>query len=251
MRPMLPALALFAVVALGGAAAAQPAVITVPWREGEVYAVTTTPGRVTDIVLEPGEELAGTGPVAAGDTARWIIGDSESGSGPARRRHVLVKPTAVGLSTNLIVSTDRRTYRIELRSTPGAYTASIAWRYPADELVAVRRAAPPQVVAAAAATPAVAEPAIERLNFGWRLSGEAPWKPVRVYDDGRRVVIEFPPGGEMPPLFELGPKGEAQLMPYRVAGRRIVVDRLFAEGELRLGEGRRQARVRLSRAPAP
>lgn len=242
------------VACMAGPAVAQPSTVVLPWREGAIYTVTTTPGRVTDIALEPGEALAGAGPVAAGDTARWIIGDSESGAGASKRRHVLVKPTAAGISTNLVIGTDRRSYHIELKATASAYMASVAWRYPAGELVALRGpSAPVAAPVPLSASPPRAEPSIERLNFGWRIEGEAPWKPERVFDDGRRVVIDFPAAAtEMPPLFERSPKdGAVQLLEYRVVGRRIVVDRLFADGELRLGEGPRQARVRLQRTAAP
>jgi P-type conjugative transfer protein TrbG len=230
-------------------AAAEASAAEIPWSEGAVYTVTATPGRVTDIVLEPGEELAGTGPVAAGDTARWIIGDSESGSGAQRRRHVLVKPTAPDIATNLVVNTDRRTYHIELRATPGTYMASVAWRYPAAELIAVKGVAAKPGFAAAPPPPA---PDLERLNFAWRLEGRASWKPERVYDDGERVVIEFPTNvQQLPPLFERGEDGKLQLLNYRVVGRRLIVDRLFSDGELRLGGGKRPTRVRLVRNPAP
>ncbi len=53
-----------------------------PFSEGALYQVYTQAGQITDIALEPGETLTGAGPIAAGDTARWIIGDTETGSGP-------------------------------------------------------------------------------------------------------------------------------------------------------------------------
>ena len=87
-----------------------------PWSEGALYQVYAAPGQITNIALEPGESLTGAGPIAAGDTARWIIGDTESGSGVARRVHVLVKPTRADITTNLVITTDRRTYMLELRS---------------------------------------------------------------------------------------------------------------------------------------
>ncbi|MCR4269498.1 TrbG/VirB9 family P-type conjugative transfer protein, partial [Nitratireductor sp. ZSWI3] len=64
-----------------------------PWSEGALYQVYAAVGQITTIALEPGESLTGAGPIAAGDTARWIIGDTASGSGTTRRVHVLVKPT--------------------------------------------------------------------------------------------------------------------------------------------------------------
>ena len=61
-----------------------------PWSEGALYQVYAAPGQITNIALEPGETLTGAGPIAAGDTARWIIGDTESGSGLIRRIDILV-----------------------------------------------------------------------------------------------------------------------------------------------------------------
>ncbi|MBN9054380.1 MAG: TrbG/VirB9 family P-type conjugative transfer protein, partial [Rhizobiales bacterium] len=57
------------------------AVQVYPFTAGALYQVYAAPGQVTDIALQPGEELVGSGPVAAGDTVRWIIGDTVSGSG--------------------------------------------------------------------------------------------------------------------------------------------------------------------------
>lgn len=101
-----------------------------PWSEGALYQVYAAPGQITNIALEPGESLTGSGPIAAGDTARWIIGDAESGSGVTRRVHVLVKPTRSTISTNLVVTTDRRTYLLELRSGEKPYMPAVAWTYP-------------------------------------------------------------------------------------------------------------------------
>ena len=214
-----------------------------PYAEGALFQVYTAPGRITDITLEEGETLSGTGPVAAGDTVRWIIGDTESGSGASRRVHILVKPTQANLQTNLVINTNRRTYHLELRATPATYMASVAWRYPADEAVAaaanVERYAAPTV-------------AIEQLNFNYKISGDRPsWRPVRVFDDGRQTFIEFAPSvtqGELPPLFVGGADGKAaDLVNYRVSGQRMVVDRLFTRAELRLGDRRGQKRVRIER----
>lgn len=53
--------------------------------------------------------------------------------------------------------------------------------------------------------------------------------------------------GDMPPLFVLGAKDEAELVNYRVQGRYIIVDRLFERGELRLGAGKQARVVRIER----
>src|SRR5262249_45146396 len=64
------------------------AVQVYPYTIGALYQVYTAPGQVTDIALQEGEQLVGSGPVAAGDTVRWIVGDTESGTGPTKRVHI-------------------------------------------------------------------------------------------------------------------------------------------------------------------
>ena len=108
------------------------AVQVFPFSPGALYQIYASPGQITDIALEPGEQLTGSGPVSAGDTVRWVVGDTESGSGDTRRVHILVKPTRPAIETNLVVNTDRRTYLIELRSREKPYMPSVAWFYPED-----------------------------------------------------------------------------------------------------------------------
>ena len=105
-----------------------------PYSPGALYQIYAAPGQITDIALEPGEQLIGSGPVAAGDTVRWVVGDTESGSGDTRRVHIMVKPTRPSIETNLVVNTDRRTYLIELRSREKPYMPSVAWFYPEDRV---------------------------------------------------------------------------------------------------------------------
>ena len=210
--------------------------------QGGLYRLYTAPGRVSDIALEPGEALVA---VAAGDTARWVIGDTTSGSGATRRTHVLVKPVAAGLHTNLVISTDRRVYLLDLKSSSGTSMTGVSWTYPEDELLALKRKDEEL-----RGTEAVAPIALDRLDFGYRIEGARPrWRPLRAFDDGRQVFIEFPLGLasiEAPPLFVIGSTGRAELVNYRLRGRYYVVDRLFSTAELRLGE-RKQAVVRIIR----
>ena len=210
-----------------------------PWSEGALYQVYAAPGQITDIALEPGERLTGDGPIAAGDTARWIIGDTTSGSGSGARVHILVKPTRPELATNLVINTDRRTYLVELRSRDKPYMPSVAWAYPH--------------VRTAKTTPVPTTPEIPKFSdrhYRYALTGDRPpWRPVTVYDDGRRVYVQFPHGivqGEMPPLFVIGADGKPQLVNTRVYGSMLIVDRLFGAAELRLG-GKHQQRVRIVR----
>ncbi|PTD27463.1 P-type conjugative transfer protein TrbG [Sphingomonas fennica] len=214
-----------------------------PFSDGTIYQVYTAPGAVTDLALQPGENLIA---VAAGDTVRWVIGDTTSGAGTDKRTHILVKPFATGLATNLIITTDRRSYHLQLTATSRTAMAALSWTYPADQLIALRRAADQ----AAAAAPVADGLSIDSLHFNYRLSGDSPaWRPLRAFDDGRQTFVEFAASiavGEAPPLFVIGPTGDAELVNYRVRGRFYVVDRIFDAAELRLGTKKQQI-VRIDR----
>ncbi|MCZ4343765.1 P-type conjugative transfer protein TrbG [Sphingomonadaceae bacterium G21617-S1] len=247
-RPISPNVA--RVAAANRAATQEPqaqgfvnAVQVFPFADGAIYQVYTAPGAVTDIALQPGESLVS---VAAGDTVRWVIGDTTSGSGTEKRTHILVKPFASGLATNLVITTDRRSYHLQLTATSRTAMAALSWTYPADQLIALRRAAEQ----AAAAAPISEGLSVDTLHFNYAISGDqAAWRPLRAFDDGRQTFVEFPASiavGEAPPFFIIGAGGEAELANYRVRGRFYVVDRIFDVAELRLGT-RKQQVVRVSR----
>jgi type IV secretion system protein VirB9 len=117
---------------------------------------------------------------------------------------------------------------------------SVAWFYPQDR-TARAQAVPP--------TPALPEPSQRRYRYA--IEGDnPPWRPVGAYDDGRKVYVEFSQGivqGEMPPLFVIGPDGRPEFVNYRAHHNVLIVDRLFAAAELRLG-GDIQQRVRVIRS---
>lgn len=218
-----------------------------PYSEGTIYQVYAAPGLVTDIALQPGENLVA---VASGDTARWVIGDTTSGSAEGKQTHVLVKPFSADLQTNLVITTDRRAYHVRLISTSGTALSSMRWSYPQDELLALKRKAE----AAAEAAPVATGLAVEQLHFNYAISGDRPaWRPVRAFDDGAKTYVEFPASlgtGEAPPLFVVGADGKAELVNYRLIGRFYVVDRIFDAAELRLGLKKQQV-VRIDRVSLP
>lgn len=215
------------------------------WSDGAIYRTPTEPGMITDIMLQPGEALIA---VAAGDTARWVIGDTTSGSGAGKRTHVLVKPFSAGLATNLVITTDQRTYHLQLTSKAGGGVTALSWNYPFDEMLALKRAS-----AAEQARPVAAGIGLETLNFGYTISGDKPaWRPLRAFDDGRQTFIEFPASigvDDAPPLFLLDAEGQAELVNYRMRGRFYVIDRLITVAELRIGS-KKQRVVRIARGGA-
>lgn len=257
------------------------------YEPGKLYTIQTAPGFLTAIALRPGEHLLSK---AAGDTVRWEVGETAQGSAAAPQVLILIKPLDVDLRTNMILTTDQRTYVLDLVSAGGSdHSTLVDWRYPAEEMheLQIQRAAL-TVQALAAQSPAVMAPAMApspfitpagglpqlgparlagpgsysrpgvqadiapaSLNFDYKIEPKvrpAPgWTPEHVFDDGRKTYVKFGANIstiEIPPLFMIGPKGEAELVNYRFENGYYVVDRLFNVAELRLGSNDQQV-VRL------
>lgn len=217
-----------------------------PYTPDALYQVYSSPEKITDIALEAREELIS---VSAGDTVRWIIGDTTSGGAGTERVHILIKPTRGDLKTNLVITTNRRTYHLELSATTQTWMSSVSWSYPLDQLMVLKAAAK----RADEQAPVAEGITLEHLNFRYEISGDSPaWRPLRAFDDGEKVYVEFPSGiaqGDLPPLFIVGPHKTSELVNYRVRGHYYIIDRLFAAAELRLGTNPQQ-RVRIERSNA-
>ena len=215
------------------------------YEPGRLYTVNTSPRFLTVIALRPGEKLISK---AAGDTVRWVLGETVQGSGPSEQVLVMLKPTRGGLRTNVILTTDQRTYLMEAVSREGeAYTSVVNWTYALDE---AREA---EAAKADARGVVASGLAIDQLHFDYdirAIKSKSPrWQPLRVFDDGLKTYIQFPPNlgaSEAPPLFIVGRDGQAQLVNYRYLNGYYVVDRLIDVAELRLGE-KRQTIVRITR----
>lgn len=218
-----------------------------PFTQGALYRLYTAVNQVSDISLQAGEKLQS---VSAGDTVRWVVGDTTSGEGTTQQVHILVKPIAADLKTNLVITTDRRTYHLELESTDETYMSALSWTYPDAELFAISKRNEEAI--GTGSIPVDAGLSFENLNFRYRIEGRAPWKPLRAFDDGSKVYIQFGdslPKGEAPPLFVASSEGVPALVNYRVKNNTYIVDRLFAVAELRLGRDPQQI-VRIVRTDA-
>lgn len=211
------------------------AIMNYGYTSGALYQIHTAPLRLTDIQLEPGEEIIGK--PAAGDTVRWVLGVNKSVQDGLPQQHVLIKPVASGLATTLVINTNRRTYLLELTSHKETYMAAVSWQYPQR----VQRASLDRLRAQALRQPAPPSIDLDNLNFAYRVEarqGNPHWTPTRVFDDGRRVFIRFPSGfqqGEAPALFVTTRDGQSQMVNYRVRNGHYIVDRLFSTAELRVG----------------
>lgn len=202
---------------------------------GMLYQIYAAPMRITDIALEPGEEVSGV--PACGDAMGWKFQRGVSMVDGQQQVHIRVKPLFAATSTNFVVNTNRRTYLMELHSYETTYMAAVQWHYPQDELNAL--AAQAQQAAAMQRNTAKL-PTMDKLRFGYKLltNDDIVWRPTQVFDDGAKTYIVFPPAmlhREAPVLFVVRDH-ESQLVNFRVKRNWYIVDRLFERAELRVGQ---------------
>lgn len=219
--------------------------------------------QVCDVELEPGEQVSS---VNLGDAVRWLVEPALSGAGNTAVQHLVIKPLDVGLETSLMVTTDRRTYHFRLRSHRTEYMPRVAFTYPGaaekrwealKKHVAIEKARAPEPAfepASIAERPKAEY--LSQLDFGYRVSGSAPFKPARVYNDGAKTIIEMPATfaqDEAPTLMVLRESGSAfrkdeeVMVNYRLQEGRFVVDTVFQKAVLIAGVGVGQRRVTIER----
>lgn len=209
--------------------------------------------QVCDVALQVGEQVNS---IHLGDTARWIIEPAITGTGATETQHLIIKPMDVGLETSLIVTTNRRSYHLKLRSHRTQYMAQVSFIYPEEALAkwdALQRRETTQYEKQI--IPATGE-YLGDLHFGYDVSGTALWKPVRIYNDGRKTIIEMPKEmaqTEAPTLLVVRRDGglfreaETVMINYRIQSSRYIVDAVFDKAILIAGVGKQQERVTIVR----
>jgi type IV secretion system protein TrbG len=220
------------------------------------------PLRVCAIELEDGEVVLDT---ATGDSERWIVGRATAGA-RGQTPLLVVKPTACDLTTNLVVTTDRRIYQVVLNSRPCkeaedsenprlAYTPLLAFYYP-DDLVRAWASAEDAARKDGLRdkedrTPLSGAVPLGALNFAYRvsLSGRFPWTPEVVFDDGTHTYIRLPEGrpvAETPVLFVLRDGRATDLLNFAIRPPYYIADRVLDRAVFVLGSGRGARRLEIT-----
>lgn len=225
--------------------------------------LTCMPLRACDIQLQAGELINN---VIFGDTVRWVASPATTGNGTQATPHVIVKPTEVNLETNLLITTNRRSYMLTLKASEGKYVSRIGYYYPQDmvqdwngQVEAERRKAEEDTNRKISDLPIAS---IDQLNLdSYTIKGDRtlPWYPVRVFDEGTHVWIQMPASikaSEAPALVLIGNSGASELVNYRVkeadqGGAKVtyyIVDKLFNKAALIIGVGNDQQKIEIVKA---
>ena len=207
---------------------------------GEVVPIITCrPLRMTDVALEPGEEIMG---IHAGDTVRWQFSPSQSMKNGLTVSHIVVKPSQPGISTNLLVHTDRRTYNLDFTSSEKTeYLRGVAFSYSDNNLT--------QLFTRNNKREKSLEDEIQSKTSNFNIDdmytkydivnkSKVDWCPEAVFDDGNKTYIRMPSRfSETPALYIILAKKET-LTNFRIKGRYYIVDRLFDKAYMRVGNQR-------------
>lgn len=204
--------------------------------------------QVTDIELEPGEVINS---LHIGDAVRWLVEPAVTGSGAAEVQHIVVKPMDIGLETSLMATTNRRTYHVRLKSHKDQYMPRVSFIY-ADSVMARWEAQKTrQKEEREKRTLPESGEYLGNLDFGYRISGNG-LKPVRVYNDGAKTIIQMPASmstAEAPSLLVLDGNEEV-MVNYRLQEDRFIVDNLFDKAMLVAGVGSKQKKTVITREGA-
>ncbi|MDD7805283.1 MAG: P-type conjugative transfer protein TrbG [Endozoicomonas sp. (ex Botrylloides leachii)] len=212
--------------------------------------IICAPFKVCNLQLQPGETLSDTPEV--GDTARWTIKPSIAGD----TINVNFKPHDVGLETSMVITTNRRTYNIVAKSDQKDWMPKVGFIYPEQEEAKWAAIEQQQAKKRQQATLPQTHEYLGNLDFKYFIKGNASWKPVRVYNDGQKTIIQMPSilhQKDAPALMvvtkERGLFSKAQLamVNYRVQNDRYIVDSVFDEAILISGVGNHQQKVTIKR----
>ncbi len=213
--------------------------------------IVCAPLQVCDIALQPGEQF---NDMNIGDP-RFIVEPSITGTGSSQQIHLIIKPKDVGLDSSLVVTTDRRTYHFRLKSDRYEFMPYVSFIYPDEAKAKWQLIQQIQAERRKANTFPETNEYLGNLNFNYRVQGNARFKPVRVYNNGVKTIIEMPNAmsqSEAPALLVLRKgsffqKSESVMVNYRLQGCRYIVDSVFDKAMLVVGSGSSQEKITITR----
>jgi type IV secretion system protein VirB9 len=212
--------------------------------------ITCSPLHICVINLMTGEHITN---MSIGDSVRWLVQSASAGDLPV----VVVKPTAAGLVTNLVVTTDAgRVYYMTLVSDAHDYVPLVGFYDPQQLVMNMQQ----QAAQARAAEEAKIEakkkavvapmggidPASLDFDFTCKVDDghadleNADLKPVRVFAGGGHTYLQMPPDmkyTDAPAVFNVS-NGQTELMNSRLVHGYYIIDGLPQTFKLVVGAGK-------------
>lgn len=228
------------------------AMMTYSYMPGAMYTIYTAPLNITDVVFEPGEKIISQ---AAGDTLRWQIASTYSGEGKDLRWHILVKPQKSDLTNSMIITTNKRTYHLILKSVDQDQAmVSVKWQYPSSMVQGFNGGNLGDMNASDGDSKLLPPPQQNAgldlslsnmsFNYNWRmLKGDTPkWYPEQIFSSGHQTFIKFPhdvvvSNATMPVPFVQSNDGDygTANFNWRMKGDYMVIDTVIKNAYLKAG----------------
>ncbi len=236
MRPAKGTLALAAlwVLAFGSVhaeslpmpGAVDPRIRTATYNAEQVYRLYGYVGYAIELVFEDGEQFAGEG---GGDLDGITFG--------WHTNHLILKPKAASVGTNLVIYTDRRAYRFDYSASdkaPDPGTDPVIWAvrfiYPAEP----KSQGP--TIADQVRTDFAKATQDRRKNLNYWYCGSSEIRPVAASDDGVQTRLTFGAKAELPAVFLSNADGSESLLNFSIEQGDVVIHRVAARLVLRRGK---------------
>lgn len=173
-----------------------PRLQSVEYRPEQIVTLEVATGYQLSLEFAPDEQIE---TVAIGDAGAWTVMPTKRGN------HLFVKPLAEGVSTNMTVVTDTRTYLFDLAPLPGpsqmmAYT--VRFTYPRGGMPGSGSFVPPPGAP-------IAKAVIETL---YRVTGNRQLRPAAISDDGTKTYIRWPEDVPLPATYAIDERGRETLV---------------------------------------
>ena len=153
------------------------------------YEIYCQPYRVTDLILEPGEQVIEMPFLSENQV--WEIGAGVSRSNGIDTQHFFLKPAYSGLITSFIIITDKRVYHLLLKSYKDCYMTQVRWNYPNTMPFTIKTDAMNEAINGSKTNTLSVDPAF--LSFDYKMTyslfKKPYWLPTRIYDDGKKTYI--------------------------------------------------------------
>ncbi len=199
------------------------------------YEIYCQPYRVTDLILEPGEQVIEM-PFLSEEKV-WEIGAGVSQKNGIDTQHFFLKPAYSGLTTSFIIITDKRVYHMLLKSFKDCYMTQVRWNYPNTMPFNLKTDAMQEKINKMSKDTTGVDPAF--LSFDYKMSyslfKKPYWLPTRVYDDGKHTYItmnETVLHMTSPVLFN----NRNERINYSVNKNLIVINELIEKVTMRVGK---------------
>lgn len=242
-------------------ASIDPRLVVFPYSPNHIYPIVSLLNNYTHIELAEGERHIG---FIWPDKLLWTAKVSKT------KRDIFIKPLLANNPVSATLITNLRRYQLSLSSvdkdSDGTWYQRVSWEVVDDDMdsasmdmmassafsEAEEVTAPPAGLSLPSAgqrvarSPACGQSRVQvgSLNFNYEVEGDAPFKPLMVFDDGRFTWFKFPPVQDMPPLFALNPStGDAELETFIPCDGNFAVVQALLPGGALLKLGKAEVRI--------